>query len=88
MFLFNQDVYLCHVYIPPTSSKVLNGRNIDLHEEIEKGIEQYSLLGKTCITGDLNSRTANLIDYTEIDPYLDQHDNVNNDQLFVNNIPL
>ena len=66
--MFNQDVYLCHVYIPPTSSKVLKGRNIDLHEEKEKGIEQYSLLDNTFITGDLNSRTANLIDYTEIDP--------------------
>ena len=68
--------------------RLLNDRNIYFQEEIEKGIEQHSLLGKTFITGDLNSRTAHLIDYIEIDPYLDSHDNVNNDQLFENDIPL
>jgi len=69
--LFNEDVFLCNVYVPPTSSNVLNDRNIDFYEEIEKGIEQYSLLGKPFITGDLNSRTAHLIDYIKTDPYLD-----------------
>ena len=84
LFLFNEDV-VCVMFM---YHRLLNDRNIDFQEEIEKGIEQHSLLGKTFITGDLNSRTAHLIDYIEIDPYLDSHDNVNNDQLFENDIPL
>jgi len=32
--------------------------------------------------------TAHFIDHTELDPYLDSDDNVNNDQLFANDIPL
>jgi len=33
-----------NVYVPPTSSNVLNDRNIDFYEEIEKGIEQNRTL--------------------------------------------
>ena len=84
----DNSLFVFNVYVPPTSSNVLNDRNIDFYEEIEKCIEQYSLLGKPFITGDLNSRTAHLIDYIKTDPYLDSHDNVNNDQLFENDIPL
>ena len=55
---FNEDLYCCHTYIPPPSSKVLIDKDFDFFEEIEKGIEKFSKLGKTFITGDFNSRTA------------------------------
>ena len=44
LFVFNDDVFLCNVYVPPTSSNILNDRNIDFYEEIEKGIEQNRTL--------------------------------------------
>ena len=52
---------------PPLSSKVLNDRDSDFYDEIEKGIEKYSQLGKTYITGDLNSRCADLSDTLHVD---------------------
>ena len=60
-------------------------QSLTVMKKWKKGIYQYSLLAKTCITGDL---TAHFIDHTELDPYLDSDDNVNNDQLFANDIPL
>ena len=65
------DMYLCHTYIPPVNSKVLIDQDFDFFDEIEKGVEKYGQLGKTCITGDLNSRTGNLSDILEYDKYLD-----------------
>ena len=38
-------------------------------EELEKGIEKYGKLGKTFISGDLNSRTGKLSDILEPDRY-------------------
>jgi len=34
------NVYILHVYIPPLGSKVLNDRDFDFDDEIEKGIER------------------------------------------------
>ena len=62
----NIDSYICHVYIPPPGSKVLIDKDFDFFEEIEKGIEKFSKLGNTFITGDLNSRTAQLLDMLPI----------------------
>ncbi|MEW8339081.1 MAG: endonuclease/exonuclease/phosphatase family protein, partial [Candidatus Thiodiazotropha taylori] len=36
LFRFNEDVYICHAYIPPASSKVLIDKDFDFFEEIEK----------------------------------------------------
>ena len=46
MFLFNKDIYICNAYIPPNNSKVLIDKDFDFFEEIEKGIEKYSKIGK------------------------------------------
>ena len=43
-------------------------------EEIEKGLEKYSKLGKTYVTGDFNARTATLSDILDFDAYLDSND--------------
>lgn len=71
LFSVESDMYLCHTYIPPVNSKVLIDQDFDFFYEIEKGVEKYGQLGKTCITGDLNSRTGNLSDILEYDKYLD-----------------
>lgn len=68
------DVYLCHAYIPPPSSKVLRDRDVDFFDEIEKGIEIFSRLGITYITGDFNCRTGLLSDTLDFDIYLDSYD--------------
>lgn len=89
LFLFDEDIYICHTYIPPICSKVLIDKDFDFFEEIENGIEKFSKVGKTYITGDLNSRTAQLLDILEFDKYLDVNDNDkiydddNNDDFFL-----
>ena len=50
----NEDIYICHSYIPPASSKVLFDQQFDFFEEIEKGIEKHSKNGKTFIVGDFS----------------------------------
>ena len=40
----NEDIYICHSYIPPASSKVLFDQQFDFFEEIEKGIEKHSVV--------------------------------------------
>ena len=41
IFKFAEDVYICHCYIPPSSSKSVS-QNFDFFDEIEKGIERYN----------------------------------------------
>ena len=36
VFHFNEDVYLCYVYIPPTSSKVLKYKDFDFLKKLKK----------------------------------------------------
>ena len=59
-------------------------------EEIEKGLEKFSRLGKTYVTGDLNSRTGQLSDFLDYDKYLDdifQTDDMEDDILnYVDNL--
>ena len=40
LFLFNEDIYICHTYIPPVCSKVLNENDFDFFEELGKVIEK------------------------------------------------
>ena len=51
-------------------SKVLNENEL-IFGELEKGIEMYYKLGKTFISGDLNSKTGKLPDIVERIRYLD-----------------
>ena len=89
LFHFNKDVYLCFVYIPPTSSKVLKDKDFDVFEEVEKGLEKYIKMGKTYVTGDLNSRTAALSDILDFDAYLDtDHDDELQHVLNMSTLPL
>lgn len=73
LFHFNEIVYLCCSYIPPTSSTVIDTNNFDFYDEIESGIERYKSKGKCFIFGDMNSRTSDESDIIDYDKYLD-HD--------------
>ena len=73
LFPFDQDVFICHTYVPPNVSKVLQSSNIDIFENLEIDIIKYNDLGKVYITGDFNSRTSDSVDFFEFDKYLDQN---------------
>ena len=73
LFPFEEDVYICHTYIPPNVSKVFYSSIIDLFEQLELGIVKYNNMGKVYVSGDLNSRTSHSLDYFEFDKYLDQN---------------
>ena len=36
LFPFDQDVFMCNIYVPPTDSKVFNSTNIDLYDMLEQ----------------------------------------------------
>lgn len=74
LFPVNEDIFICHTYIPPPSSKVINYEETDFFEQLEHGISLYKNLGKIFITGDLNCRTSNLSDILDFDEYLDDED--------------
>ena len=86
LFKFNEDIYICHTYIPPSSSKLLTDRDFDFYEEIEQGIERFKNMGKTFIVGDLNSRTGQLSDILEFDKYLDIEEDFDDDNIEYNEL--
>ena len=74
LFSFNEDVFICSVYIPPAGSKIFNALDVNLWDEIEKGIELYSSKGKIFITGDMNGRTSDYSDILHFDRYIENND--------------
>ena len=48
----------------------MKDKNVDFFEEIEKGLEKFSKLGKTHVAVDFNARTAVLSDTLEFHAYL------------------
>lgn len=73
LFPFDQDVYICHIYVPPNDSRVSSSSNIDLYDQLEQDIIKYNNLGKIYISGDLNAHTSTSSDYFEYDKFLDQN---------------
>ena len=45
LFAFDDDVYLCNLYNPPSSSNVLKSFDIDLYDLLETEIIKYNTLG-------------------------------------------
>ena len=66
-FGINNHIYLCAGYIVPKADS-------DSFEVIRKEIEHYSNLGKVCIMGDLNSRTASAQPNQYVLQFDDEHD--------------
>lgn len=63
-------MYLSFVYISAFSSDVIRIQELDFLENIELDILKYKELGKIYISGDFDSRTANISDCFECDKYL------------------
>ena len=74
LFDFKEDVFICSTYIPPSDSRVFISSDCNYWEEIEKGIESYSSLGKVYVTGDMNGRTSDFPDILDFDRYLEDND--------------
>ena len=54
-----QDIYLCHAYMPPVSSRLRKNEDFDFYETLESGIIKYKNSGKVFITGDLRAILCN-----------------------------
>jgi hypothetical protein len=63
LFDFNEDVYMCCAYIPPSNSSHHALYDCELFRVLENSITTYSTKGKVCLVGDLNSRTAYYDDF-------------------------
>ena len=74
LFSFNEDVCICSVYIPPAGSKTFNAVDVNVSDEIEKGIELYSSKGKFFITCDMNGRTSDFSDILDLDINIENND--------------
>ena len=66
LFIFEQDVFLCNLYVPPHYSR------INITNEFDLFSEKYKDKGKLLITGDLNCPTADAADTLDYDAYLDE----------------
>lgn len=83
VFFFDEDVYICATYIPPSGSKVLKSQDIDIFEQLELDVARYKQFGrKIFVTGDMNSRSSTESDCLDFDRYLDDED------IFLNDIIL
>ena len=71
LFYFNEDVYLCNIYIPTHYSKVNITNEFDILNEIELGIEIYKNKGKHFVNGYFNCRIADAPDFLDFDMYID-----------------
>ena len=69
---FDDDVFICNMYIPPNVSKVFSSTDFDLFEQLEIDIVRYNDLGKVYVSDDFNSRTSDSLDYFDFDKYLDE----------------
>ena len=72
LFSTDDDVFICHMYIPPNVSKVFSSTDFDFFDQLELDIVKYNDLGKVYISGDLNARTSDSSDYFVFDKYLDE----------------
>lgn len=61
------DLYICFVYYPPEYSTYLNKLSYDILELIENDIITYSQVGKILLAGDFNARTAQDLDFINMD---------------------
>ena len=66
LFPFDKEVFICHTYVPPSTSKVFPSSNTDIFEKLELGIIKYNDLDQVFISGDLNSRTADSLDFLNL----------------------
>lgn len=44
LFPFDQDAFICYIYVPPTNPKCLQTSNNDLYEQLETELIKYNEL--------------------------------------------
>ena len=64
-FNFNDDIYICTVYIPPSNSSHHNQSLEYPFDELQYGIMKYSAKRKIVLNGDFNARKGSLIDFIQ-----------------------
>jgi hypothetical protein len=74
-FDFDEDIYVCTVYIAPYNSNYTCNCDDDIFSILESDIINYSSVGKCLIFGDFNARTSIAFDYLT-DDNLDKHLNI------------
>jgi len=82
----DKPAFVCHAYIPPTMSTVLN--DVDLFDMIENDYNHFSLEGDVYICGDLNARTSDLFDFFIFDRYVGQNLQISDDVIIPNRFNL
>ena len=89
LFDFNEDVYMCCAYIPPSNSSHHALYDCELFRVLENSIITYSTKGKVCLVGDLNSRTADYDDViTDDSVHSSLQDRLNNLFTYTNDLCL
>ena len=87
-FGFDNDIYMCFVYIPPANSSyaIRTDLNNDIFDNIEKSISEFSKRGEVMIMGDLNAHiNENDLDFIMHDTN-DKFDNFLPDDYVVDNV--
>lgn len=67
----NIPSFICHCYIPPRMSTVLND-DIDIFELLEIDFVNFCNQGNIYMSGDTNSRTSDHVDYLDTNAYLNR----------------
>ena len=80
-FNLENDIYVCHCYIPPENSRLYltvdNLRNFDFFDCISEDVRYFSGIGDVYMCGDLNSRCGHLsdrVDQLGLDRYVNLPD--------------
>ena len=71
-FGFENDLYICLLYIPPSNSLYYYYNDVGLFDLLEANIQKYSNLGSVGIVGDLNARCGLKSDVLEMNDCLDE----------------
>lgn len=86
-FGLEQDIFVCCLYIPPSSSVYYTLHDVGFFEILEQKVSKYSELGKVSVIGDLNARCGDKPDIlqnsSDFDKYIDViNKDDNNDYMF------
>lgn len=66
-FSFDEDVYLCGVYMWGENSPISRISDVDLFQTLQNDISFYEKVGTVVIAGDFNGRVSNKLDYVAYD---------------------
>ena len=70
-FNIDKDLFICFVYIPPSTSRYYETPDFDYFDLLESKLVKYSEYGDFCIIVDLNARCGERSDYLNDQSVLD-----------------